>query len=48
LNEYKKKKRHEVAKKAAKDTTAFKFVYEEEDDDEDKDPNSTDADGKVK
>ena len=46
LNEYKKKKRHELAKKAAKDTTAFKFVYEE--DDEDEDPNSTDADGKVK
>ncbi|CAF0985810.1 unnamed protein product [Rotaria sp. Silwood1] len=40
LDEYKKKKRHELAKKAAKDTTAFKFVYE--DDDETKTSNSKD------
>jgi len=47
LDEYKKKKRHELAKKAAHDTTAFKFVYEDDDDDK-KGSNSTDADGKVK
>ncbi len=47
LDEYKKKKRHELAKKAANDTTAFKFVYEDDDDDK-KGSNSTDADGKVK
>ncbi|CAM4884946.1 unnamed protein product [Rotaria socialis] len=41
LDEYKKKKRHELAKKAAKDTTAFKFVYED-DDDEEKTSNSKD------
>ncbi|CAF0855959.1 unnamed protein product [Rotaria sordida] len=40
LDEYKKKKRHELAKKAAKDTTAFKFIYE--DDDETKTSNSKD------
>jgi hypothetical protein len=47
LDEYKKKKRHELAKKAANDTTAFKFIYEEDDADK-KGSNSTDADGKVK
>ncbi|CAF0775533.1 unnamed protein product [Didymodactylos carnosus] len=36
LDEYKKKKRHENAKKAANDTTAYKFVYEPDTDDEDK------------
>jgi hypothetical protein len=46
LDEYKKKKRHELAKKAANDTTAFRFVYEEEDDENKS--NSTDPDGKVK
>lgn len=54
LDEYKKKKRQELAKKAANDTTAFKFIYEEDEDedgDEDKKKktNSSDgADGKVK
>ncbi|CAF1117389.1 unnamed protein product [Adineta ricciae] len=49
LDEYKKKKRHELAKRAANDTTAFKFIYEEDDDDEDgKKSNSTDPDGKKK
>lgn len=33
LDEYKKKKRHELAKKAANDTKAFTFVYEENEDD---------------
>lgn len=47
MDEYKKKKRHELAKKAAKDTTAFKFVYEDDDDDKN-DSNSTDTDAKVK
>lgn len=48
LDEYKKKKRHELAKKAANDTTAFKFIYEEDEEDEDKKKlNSADADGKV-
>ncbi|CAF1060251.1 unnamed protein product [Didymodactylos carnosus] len=36
LDDYKKKKRHENAKKAANDTTAYKFVYEPDTDDEDK------------
>ncbi|CAF1064411.1 unnamed protein product [Adineta ricciae] len=49
LDEYKKKKRHELAKRAANDTTAFKFIYEEDDDDEDgKKSNSTNPDGKKK
>ncbi|CAF0898988.1 unnamed protein product [Rotaria sp. Silwood1] len=51
LDEYKRKKRHELAKKAANDTTAFKFIYEDDDDDDDdnkKKSNSTDTDGKKK
>lgn len=44
LDEYKKKKRRELAKKAAKDLTAFKVLYE----DEDEEGNSTEADSKVK
>ena len=51
LDEYKKKKRQELAKKAANDTTAFKFIYEDEDEDgeeeKSKPSNSTDADAKV-
>jgi RNA-binding protein 25 len=49
LDEYKKKKRHELAKKAANDTKAFKLIYEEDDDDDETNKsNSTDADGKKK
>lgn len=49
LDEYKKKKRHELAKKAANDTTAFKFIYDEdEDEDETKKPNSDDVESKVR
>ncbi|CAF0896551.1 unnamed protein product [Adineta steineri] len=48
LDKYKKKKRHELAKKAANDTRAFRAVYEDDDDDDEKKLNSTDTDGKKK
>lgn len=48
LDEYKKKKRHELAKKAANDTTAFKFVYEEEEEDDENNEANKPIDSKVR
>ena len=50
LDEFKKKKRQELAKKAANDTTAFKFIYEDDEDgtEDTKKGNSTDGETKVR